>query len=365
MRADLRLAVIVGARPQFIKAAAVSAAIRDLNRDGSRRIDEAIIHTGQHYDYEMSAVFFAQLGLAEPRHHLAVGSGTHGAQTGEMLNRIEEVLVGADYDIVLVFGDTNTTLAGGLAAAKLHIPVAHVESGLRSFNRRMPEEINRVLTDHLSDYLFCPSDDAIKNLTNEGISRGVFLVGDVMQDVLAINLELAAGQTEMLDRHRLEPGGYALATVHRAENTESRSQLQALLQGLDRVVQEGLRVVLPAHPRTRRVIEEWKLLTGGIEIIEPVSYQDMVMLQKNARVILTDSGGMQKEAYWLGVPCLTLRDETEWVETVEVGWNQLVGTDADLIAKAAFSDPPEKHRPQLYGDGKAAETIVKILTDLP
>lgn len=337
----LSIATIIGARPQFIKAAMVSRGIVEHNRQsGFEMIKETIIHTGQHYDENMSEIFFRELNIPEPAVNLGIGSGRQGKQTGAMLAAIEKVLVNERPDRVLVYGDTNSTLAGALAAAKLHIPVAHVEAGLRSFNRRMPEEINRVLTDHVSDLLFCPTATAVSNLAGEGISKGVYHVGDVMYDAALVFGDIAEKRSTILQQHNLSPGQYALATVHRAENTDDDVRLAGIMEGLAGIGRTQCPVILPLHPRTRQALNRIgyaipeKAGHRDILIIEPVSFLDMVMLEKNAKLILTDSGGVQKEAYFHGVPCVTLRDETEWVETVEAGWNQLAGADAKKIAEA-------------------------------
>ena len=323
---------------------------------------EVLVHTGQHYDGNMSAVFFDELGIPEPDVNLGIGSGRHGAQTGAMLTGIESVLLEEQPDWVLVYGDTNSTLAGALAAAKLHIPVAHVEAGLRSFNRAMPEEINRVIADHLSDLLLCPSQTAVDNLATEGIIRGVHLVGDVMADALAFAVERARNRPDVLDRLGVAQDCYLLATVHRAENTDDAVRLRSILAAFD-ALDEPL--IFPVHPRTRRVIEALGYsFAPHVQLAEPVGYLDMVMLEKSARMILTDSGGIQKEAYWLGVPCVTLRDETEWIETVEAGWNVLVGADTEAILQAVHSSPPAAH-PALYGDGRTAGRIVEALLEGP
>lgn len=311
---------IVGARPQFIKAAVVSRALR-----AQPGVREVLVHTGQHYDDNMSRVFFEELEIPEPDYHLGIGGGTHGQNTGRMLEALEEVLLQERPDWVLVYGDTDSTLAGALAAAKLHIPVAHVEAGLRSFNRRMPEEINRVLTDHVSDLLFAPTEVAVRNLLREGIpSEKIHLVGDVMYDAALYYGEKAERESQVLRRLGLVPKGYVLATLHRAENTDDPERLRVVLQALAQVNKE-VPVVLPVHPRTRKRAEAFGLdhLLGEVLAIEPVGYLDMVMLEKNARVIATDSGGVQKEAFFHRVPCVTLREETEWVELVELGWNRL------------------------------------------
>ena len=340
---------VVGARPQFIKAAPVSRVLR-------RKHEEVLVHTGQHYDDNMSDVFFRELDIPEPDINLGVGSGPHGAQTAGMMTGIEKVALDVKPDWVLVYGDTNSTVAAALVAAKLHIPVAHVEAGLRSFDRRMPEEINRVLTDHVSDLLLCPTETAIRNLAREGIDRGVHLVGDVMYDAFLFNLETARKRESVVKQLGLAPGGFALATLHRAENTDDPERLSAVLAGIE---QSGLQVVLPLHPRTR------SRLTGDlpsrIRILEPVGYLDMLNLEADAEVIVTDSGGVQKEAYFLDKPCVTLRDTTEWTETVEAGWNVLAGWDAVQIAEAMRTFRPKGVHPDLFGDGHAAEQIADLL----
>lgn len=348
-----KIVTIVGARPQFIKAAPVSRVLR-------QRHGEVLVHTGQHYDENMSAVFFDELDLPQPDYNLSVGSSSHGAQTAAMLTGIEQVLLEEKPDWTLIYGDTNSTLAGALAAAKLHIRVAHVEAGLRSFNRRMPEEINRVLADHVSDLLFCPSQTAVDNLAAEGISRGVHMVGDVMADALAFASARARTHSDILQRLSLTEKGFLLATIHRAENTDDADRLRAIL---DAFAASDDPIVFPLHPRTRARIEALNLKSRiqNLQCIEPVGYLDMVRLEQAARMILTDSGGIQKEAYWLGVPCVTLRDETEWVETVRAGWNVLVGANTErIVADVQQWVQPEK-RPALYGDGQAAERIVEYL----
>jgi UDP-GlcNAc3NAcA epimerase len=321
----MKIVSIVGARPQFIKAAVLSREIR-------KEHTEVLIHTGQHYDENMSQVFFDELDIPAPNYFLGIGSGSHGAQTGAMLAGIEEVLLKEQPDCVLVYGDTNSTLAGALAAVKLHIKVAHVEAGLRSFNRRMPEEINRVLTDHVADLLLCPTQTAVDNLAAEGITAGVHLVGDVMYDGLLWAVERGKRTSTILADLGLSPKNYALVTVHRAENTDDPERLGGILDALNQIEET---IVWPVHPRAHKKLEElnWQP-AEHIRLIEPVGYVDMATLEAQARVILTDSGGMQKEAYWLGVPCITLRDETEWVETVEAGANEIVGTSAPCIVDA-------------------------------
>ena len=343
---------IVGARPQFIKAAPVSRALAASFR-------EVFVHTGQHYDYGMSDVFFQEMEMRPPDFRLGAGGGTHAEQTGKMLIEIEKILNSVKPDCVLVYGDTNSTLAGALAAAKGQILLAHVEAGLRSYNRAMPEEINRVLTDHVSSLLFCPTEAAVANLAKEGITRGVHRVGDVMYDALLHNLAIARKRSTILPSLGLEKGTYALATVHRAANTDDPTRMAAILDAFGSL---STQVIFPVHPRTRKMIRERNLaVSGNVKMIEPVGHFDVLVLQENASCILTDSGGMQKEAYLLGVRCITLREETEWVETVQTGWNQLTGVDADAIREAFESWHPSGERPTLYGNGNAAGEICQIL----
>ncbi len=349
----MKVVTIIGARPQFIKASAVSKEMRKRHR-------EVLVHTGQHYDYEMSGIFFEGLGIPLPDVNLGVGSGSHGAQTGAMLSGLEEVLTSERPDWVLIYGDTNSTLAGALAAAKLRIPVAHVEAGLRSFNRAMPEEINRVVADHLSDLLLCPSSTAVTNLAAEGITRNVQLVGDVMLDVLNWARErVLVKPVGIVDRLGLQKKRYLVATVHRSENTDSKERLTGILRALN-ALEEA--VILPLHPRTRKVLATIDYpLQSRVRVIDPLGYLEMVDLAASARLILTDSGGLQKEAYWLGVPCVTLRDETEWVETVEAGWNTLAGTIPEKIVDAARSVESLPPRQALYGNGCVAAKCVDLL----
>ena len=350
----MKIASIVGARPNFVKLAPVSREIR-------KNLDEVIIHTGQHYDYEMDRIFFQELGIPDPDYHLGIGSGTHGRQTGDMLKGIEEILLKESPDIALVFGDTNTTLAGALAASKLHIPVAHVEAGLRSFNKKMPEEVNRVLVDHCSDFLFCPTKTAVENLRKEGIVDGVSLTGDVMLDILQECITIAEKSSKILEELELQPKEYYLATVHRAENTDDPERLKNIVDAMCSIED----VVFPCHPRTKKHLEDlhlWEDLQKSIQVINPVGYLDMLLLEKNARKILTDSGGVQKEAYMLKVACITMRDETEWVETVEDGWNLLVGADKNSIVEAACEFEPVKGQRDVFGSGDASQRIIqKIL----
>jgi UDP-GlcNAc3NAcA epimerase len=346
------IASIVGARPQFIKAAPVSRAL-------ASGFKEVFIHTGQHYDYGMSEVFFAEMEMRAPDFNLGIGGGSHGEQTGKMLVDLEKIFTQVKPDCVLVYGDTNSTLAGALAAAKAQIPLAHVEAGLRSYNRAMPEEVNRVLTDHVSTLLFCPTDAAVENLAKEGIKKGVHRVGDVMADTLLHNLQLARTKSKIMGDLGLIKGKYALATVHRASNTDDKENMRLILSGFGSLSSQ---LVFPVHPRTRKMIQEWGLsVNSNVKMIEPVGHFDMLTLQENANCILTDSGGVQKEAYLVGVRCITLRDETEWVETVNAGWNILAGVDVKKILDSFESWFPQAERKPLYGDGHAAEQICKIL----
>jgi UDP-N-acetylglucosamine 2-epimerase len=359
-----KIMTIVGARPQFVKAAAISRAVADWNRRAEGRpLSETIVHTGQHYDEKMSAVFFEELQIPKPAVNLEVGSGLHGQQTGVILQRLEPVLLADRPDLVLIYGDTNSTLAGALAAAKLSIPVVHVEAGLRSFNRQMPEEVNRVVADHLSALLLCPTVTAVENLRREGITAGVHQVGDVMYDSVLFNRELSRSQSDVIRRLKLTPRGFFLATIHRAENTDEPERLSEILAALGNL---DLPVVLPLHPRTLKTLGNCvKDQSDRILLTEPMAYLDMLALEENAALILTDSGGVQKEAYFLGVPCVTLREETEWVELVEAGWNVLVGADRAKILRAAQrmrqSSLPPVDPARLYGTGHAAETIVALL----
>jgi len=386
----MKIATIIGARPQFIKAAVVSRAISEFNKlvsSKSSLVTEVIVHTGQHYDHNMSDVFFEEMNISRPDYFLDINGLSHGAMTGQMLEKIEKVLLKEKPDLVLVYGDTNTTLAGALAAAKLHISVAHVEAGLRSFNRKMPEEINRVLTDHIANFLFCPTKRAVQNLRDEGIGdKGalmngfvksavtpdplsmsyemppkVVMVGDVMYDSVLFNLKIAEKKSKILEKLDLKSKAYALATVHRAENTDDSHRLQAIFEAFEKISTESLRVVMPLHPRTRKLYGASRLSGTKIKIIEPVSYLDMLQLEQQAKLIFTDSGGVQKEAYWMKVACITLRDETEWLETVEAGWNILAGANRDKIIESAKADRWPSTQYLAYGDGKAGEKIIDFL----
>jgi UDP-GlcNAc3NAcA epimerase len=358
----VRIATVVGARPQFIKAAVVSRAVAD--RPG---ISEVLIHTGQHFDENMSEVFFREMSIPPPRYHLGIRAGSHGEQTGRMLMAIEAVLLESAPDCVLVYGDTNSTLAGALAAVKLHIPVAHVEAGLRSFNRRMPEEINRILTDHASDILFAPTEHGVRNLLAEGVRpEAIRLVGDVMYDAALYYGSRAAAESRVLVDLGLERMSYALATVHRAENTDHPERLESILEALTLLSGE-LPVVLPLHPRTRKILDQHGItlpVGDRLRVIEPVSYLDMIQLEQHAALILTDSGGVQKEAFFHRVPCITLREETEWSELVELGWNRLAPPTlpaARIAAAARESLFSRGEEAQPYGRGKTAQAIVETL----
>ncbi len=352
----MRVCSIVGARPQFIKAAIVSRALAQAG------IEEILIHTGQHYDVQLDRIFFEELGLPAPHVHLGVGSGTHAVQTGQMMIRLEAALLALQPkpDWVLVYGDTNSTLAGALVAAKLKLPLAHVEAGLRSFNRFMPEEINRVVTDHLSQLLFAPTPTAVENLRREGITQGVYLTGDVMAEAVRCYAEIARRRVPLESLTTHAPGAYYVATVHRAENTDDPSRLQGIFEGLGQL---ALPVILPLHPRTRARLDGTIWVPANVELREPVGYLAMLTLVQHARAVLTDSGGLQKEAIWLGIPCITLREETEWVETLEGGWNQLVGADPDRIAAAATRRPTGK--PLLPQTESASAHIAQLLQETP
>jgi UDP-GlcNAc3NAcA epimerase len=374
----MKIVTIVGARPQFIKAAVVSRAISDFNKcviSNSLRVTEVIVHTGQHYDRNMSDIFFEEMHIPKPDYFLDINGLAHGAMTGQMLEKIETVLAEEQPDVVLVYGDTNTTLAGSLAAAKRHIAVAHVEAGLRSFNRKMPEEINRVLTDHIANFLFCPTRQSVANLKAEGIIKkelaigknngcspihnpNVCLVGDVMLDAAIYYKERARKPQLALSEK------FILATIHRAENTDNAVRLKSIFDGFEKIGKE-IPIILPLHPRTRKSIEPLDLKTSeSIKIIDPVSYFEMIYLLENCMLVMTDSGGLQKEAFFFKKPCITLRDETEWVELVENGFNSLTGAETESIYDAyrATIETDLDFNIELYGDGKAVERIVKILT---
>lgn len=362
----MKIVTVVGARPQFVKAATVSRAIRAHNgKRSGNEIIEVMIHTGQHFDGNMSQVFFDELDIPRPAYNLEISGGTHGLMTGRMLEHIECVLMDEKPDWVLIYGDTNSTLAGALAASKLHIPVAHVEAGLRSFNMRMPEEINRILSDRISTLLFCPTEQAVQNLKSEGVKKGVLKVGDVMYDASLFYRELGQKKSTIMNHYSLVPKEFVLATCHRAENTDDVVRMSGIVDGLALLAQQT-RVIFPLHPRTRGVLLASGLLEklGAVEIVEPVSFIEMVQLEAAAKVIVTDSGGVQKEAYFFAVPCITMRDETEWVETVALGANVLVGADCDAMLDAYMR--LERHsgwnaNQDVYGDGHASELIIRHL----
>ena len=358
----MRIVTIIGARPQFIKAAVVSRAIKAHNAQSTSIIEEVIIHTGQHYDPNMSEIFFEEMNIPKPNYNFNINGKSHGKMTGEMLFSIEDVLLETKPDWVLIYGDTNSTLAGALAAAKLKIPVAHVEAGLRSFNRQMPEEINRLIADHVSSLLLPPTQTAVNNLVNEGIEKNLENVGDVMYDASLFYREESKNKSKILKDLNLKKGNFILSTCHRAENTDDINRLKNILEGLAEVSKDTS-IILPLHPRTKAIIENNGLqeLTNLLTVIEPVSFLDMIQLEENAKMIITDSGGVQKEAYFFKVPCITIRDETEWVETVEAGWNKIVGADKTRIIDAVQTTDFNKPWQELYGDGHAGERIVKIL----
>jgi UDP-GlcNAc3NAcA epimerase len=349
----VRIATIIGNRPQFVKAAAVSRRLRE-------DFDELIIHTGQHYDDELSRIFFEELDVPRPARELGAGTGSNTAQTARILAALEPVLEDVRPAMALVYGDTNSTLAGALTAAQAGIPVGHVEAGMRSFDRTMPEELNRVLTDHASELLLCSTETAIENLEREGAGGEAHLVGDVMADVSLAFRDIAEERSTILADLGLEPGGYLVVTAHRAGNVDRRERLEALVALLERLPGP---VVFPVHPRTRARLEAAGLADrlAGLQLVPPLGYLDFLKLARHARAVLTDSGGVQKEAYLLGVPCLTMRDRTEWIETVEAGWNVLVDLDADT-ALAALERRPPAERPELYGGGHAAQRVAEVLS---
>ncbi|MFE8701698.1 non-hydrolyzing UDP-N-acetylglucosamine 2-epimerase [Cytobacillus sp. FJAT-54145] len=349
----MKIITILGARPQFIKAAPVSRVLREKHT-------ELIVHTGQHYDSNMSDIFFEELNIPKPDYYLRVGSGNHGKQTGEMLEKIEEIVVAENPDYVMVYGDTNSTLAGALVAAKLHVPVIHIEAGLRSFNKKMPEEVNRIMTDHVSEFLFCPTDTAVHNLKNENITHNVFNIGDVMYDAVLYNKELAEEKSTILSEHGLDKKGYHLITIHRAENTDDVQNMNNILEAFSKIEEVK---VWPIHPRTKHKLAGYGLDLDSIpnlKVIDPVGYLDMLTLEANALKIVTDSGGVQKEAYFMKVPCVTVREQTEWVETLEEDANILVGTDVGKLLDAVRKEVSPSYR-DAFGDGHASEKIVELI----
>mgnify|MGYP005848184885 CR=1 FL=1 len=348
----MKIASIVGARPEFIQAVPVSQALRE-------RHNEVLIHTGQHYDYKMSQSFFDDLRLPHPSYNLEVGSGAHGTQAAQIMMRLEEVLIKEKPDIVLVRGDTNSTLASAIVASKLHIPLVHVEAGERSYNRHMPEEINRLVADILADLHLCASPTAVRRLAAEGITESVRWVGDVMYDIMCKLDPIAQMRSKILEQLGVKPKIYSLVTVHRSENTDVPERLKQIVDALNNIQE---RIVFPIHPRTKKMLMEiGATFYSNVQVIEPVGYFDMLLLEKNARLIATDSGGVQREAYFHGIPCLTLRDETEWVDTVLVGWNILVGANKSKIIENWFNFNPPKERPEIFGNGHAGEKIVSTI----
>lgn len=356
----MKILTILGARPQFIKAGSVSREIAK-----HKEIEEIIVHTGQHYDANMSDIFFDEMQIPKPNYFLGVGGKSHGAMTGQMIEKIEEVCLNEKPDCVMVYGDTNSTLAGAIVASKLHIKLAHIEAGLRSFNMKMPEEVNRILTDRVSNILFCPTDTAIQNLKNEGYENldiRIVKSGDVMQDGAIFYKNLAV-KPSIIKNSKLNIHNYILCTIHRAENTDDENRLRSIFEALNEIAQEK-QVILPLHPRTKKILENLKLNIQNLTLIDPVGYLEMVWLIDNCDLVMTDSGGLQKEAYFFEKQCITLRDETEWVELVECGANTLVGADKEKILdtfknNSAFNI--ENSKLDLYGGGKASENIIKEL----
>ena len=351
----MKIISIIGARPQFIKCAPLSRAIR-------KQCQEILLHTGQHYDPKLSNIFFNELNIPKPDYNLNIGSAPHGEQTGKMLIEIEKILIKEQPDLVLTYGDTNSTLAGALTASKLHIKTAHVEAGLRSFDRTMPEEINRILTDNISDLLFCPTETALNNLRSEGITKGVYLVGDVMKDALEYNITIAEERSEILSDLDLISGEFIVATLHRPANTDSKEKLLSIVKAFCKVDET---IVFPVHPRTEKYLQDyglWDKICECVKVIWPVGYTDMLKLMSNAKKILTDSGGIQKEAYMLGVPCITMRENTEWVETIEEGWNVLVGSDYEKIVDAIRGFWGADERSDVFGGGDASEMILNLIS---
>lgn len=349
----MKILTVIGARPQFIKAATVSNKIR---RNGN---SEILVHTGQHYDNNMSDIFFEELGIPKPDYNLNIGSSNHGHQTGSMLIALEDIYLKEKPDMVLVYGDTNSTLAGALCASKLLIPVAHVEAGLRSFNMAMPEEQNRILTDHISNLLFAPTQTAINNLSKENITKGVYNTGDVMYDAINLFKKRAKEVSNIIEKLDLSPNSYILSTIHRAENTNSVERLTSIIKALSEC---GKKIILPLHPRTKKFISQYNLKIGdNIQIIDPVGYLETILLEENSKKIVTDSGGIQKEAYFLSKPCITMRDETEWIETVQNGWNTIVGSDSNKILDAIENFNPTGTPASAFGNGDASSIITDII----
>jgi UDP-N-acetylglucosamine 2-epimerase len=354
----VKIVTVVGARPQFIKAVVVSRQIRKNHK-------ELIIHTGQHYDYELSDIFFKELNIPFPDYNLEVGSGSHAEQTSKAMTGIEAILIKEKPDIVLVYGDTNSTLAGALAAVKIHIPIAHVEAGIRMFDKTIPEEINRVLTDHVSSLLFAPTKTAVRNLKRESITEGVYFTGDVMLDSFLYFSQIAMGKSKIIEKLGLINGDYILATVHRVKNTDIRENLNKICEAF---VTLDEKIVFPIHPRTKKYLKQYGLFdllknSRNVIIIEPVGYLDSIMLTQNAKKIITDSGGLQKEAYFAKVPCITLYENTGWPETVKDGWNTIVDLSKDDIIEAINNFVPIRRQRNEFGNGRASEKIAEIISD--
>ena len=354
----MKVVSIVGARPQFVKLAPLSKILR-------RNFNEIIIHTGQHYDYDLSDVFFSELKISNPDYNLEVGSGPHGKQTSQILRKIEPILIKEKPDMTIVFGDTNSTLAGALAATKLNIPISHIEAGLRSFNREMPEEINRILTDHMSDLLFVPTSTGITNLKNEGITDNVFNVGDLMFDSLLNLKDIAESKSTILEKYNLESKDYLVLTIHRPENTDNGKNLESIFSAL---LNSNRKIIFPLHPRTKKALQKFGMLKNlegsKIKVIPPVGHFDFIKLLANSKKILTDSGGIQKEAYLLKIPCVTIRRETEWIETIESGWNKLTGSSYDKILMALEDTSVPNQQESFFGDGDAATKIFNIISKI-
>ncbi len=356
MKRKIKIIVIAGARPNFVKIAPLFEEFKK-----HKGIKPVLVHTGQHYDFNMSKVFFKNLNIPKPDYNLNIGSGLHGEQTANAITGIEKICLKEKPDLMVVLGDVNSTLAGALAAVKLHIPLCHIEAGLRSYDKKMPEEINRILTDHVSALLFCPTKTAVDNLRKEGITKGVYNTEDIMYDVFLKNIKIARKEPKILKNLNLKPKNYMLLTIHRASNTGDFKKLKKIIEA---AAKSGKNIVFPCHPGTRNKIKKAKLPEfSNLKIINPVGYIDMIALEDNSEKIITDSGGVQKEAYWLKVPCITLRDNTEWVETAKTKWNILTGSDYSKIIKAIkYFNPPSK-RHNYFGSGRAAQKMIKIIME--
>jgi UDP-N-acetylglucosamine 2-epimerase (non-hydrolysing) len=354
MQKKFKFLIIVGARPNFIKIAPLMKEFRKY-----RQIKPILVHTGQHYDFEMSKIFFQNLNIPKPNYNLGVGSGSHGYQTAEIMKKLEPILLKEKPNLVMVLGDVNSTLAGALTAAKINIPVAHIEAGMRSYNLRIPEEINRLLTDHLSFLLFCSTKTAVNNLKKEGIRKGIYNVGDIMYDALLDNIKIAQRKSKILKKLKLKPKSYLLLTLHRNFNVDNPNNLRKIIKAVE---ENGGKIIFPIHPRTKKQLKKLKITKfRNLKLVKPVGYIDMLVLEKNAKKILTDSGGVQKEAYWLKVPCITLRNETEWVETILSGWNVLTGVNKGKIIKAIKNFWPKKKQKDYFGTGNTAKRISQVL----